>query len=219
MVNVRMRSPEKVRRETGTINPRRMSDIDCAGSWYRRAIRSLLIGSLLLCAGSIDALDENRLWLPKSWQRLYLDLKSAALNVEAMERCDTVLEGTVDIDRSTEEQPIFRIRCRQRSGKTFVQVVGLEQEEDPRETEIEEMKREMWVRCERAFQQKTRLMNKVSKLGNGMPEPDPYTENLVKFVLDFDSEGVQGEKLQFRAVCTIKKGKNLKMSLGRRPTS
>lgn len=78
---------------------------------------------LLSLPGSLVALDEERLWLPVSHEKLYLHLKKAALNAEQLDRCKQVLRGTVDFEQGTEDKPIFRILCRQPNGKTYNEMV------------------------------------------------------------------------------------------------
>ena len=89
----------------------------------KRFIFQLFIGFSLLSTPLVVALDEQRLWLPSNYERLYLALKKSAVMAEKLDRCDTLLRGTIDLDSSTPENPIFRILCRQPDGRTYNEMV------------------------------------------------------------------------------------------------
>ena len=68
-------------------------------------------------------MNEDRLWLPTSHEKLYLKLKSSADTVAELERCKVILRGTLDFEQSTAEIPIFRFLCRQENGRTYNELV------------------------------------------------------------------------------------------------
>ena len=76
--------------------------------------------SALLASGAAHAaIDENRLWLPRTHVQLRPDLLAAAQFAEQSEECVEVLSGELDSSRSTEDAPVFRIVCRNEAGFTY----------------------------------------------------------------------------------------------------
>lgn len=198
-------------------------------------------GVTLICASTL-ALDEERLWLPRSYQTLYLSLVDSALAAESLERCVDVLDGTIDLAQSTKDKPVFRIRCRQENGKTYSEMVDgisfktlttpqaevevltadeLEllkiEEARLREEERVAHLRRMWQECDHSIREKTRLMNNVKRLTEEMPEPQVKEDNQTIFTLDFDAEDISGEKLQYRVHCAIRDEQLVELSIGKRP--
>jgi hypothetical protein len=176
------------------------------------------------------ALDPQRLWLPVRYQDLHPSLVKAAETAEALDRCVTVMEATVDLEQSRPEHPIYRILCRQENGRTYSEMVDglsfatlttikvvepeltpeeqallLRQEEERREAEIAQHKIDAWTACRQSLVESTRLMMELqwlTDLDDGAVEPVEFNEALVRFVLDFDARGVLGEALHYRAECS-----------------
>jgi hypothetical protein len=199
--------------------------------------RALLIyeicaSSLLLCAAPTFALDPQRLWLPTRYQTLYLPLVKAAETAEALDRCVTVMEGTIDLEQSRPEHPIYRILCRQDSGRTYNEMVdGLTfvtlttqqiaapeltpdeqelqrlQEEERRLAEIARYKTEAWETCRQGLLQSTRLMLELRWLVDlESVEPESFSDEIARFVVGFDASSMQGEALHFTGECTYSAG-------------
>lgn len=179
-----------------------------------KLLRDLCLISLPLAVSAVHAeeLDESRLWLPKNYERIYLDLKESAKAALKLDRCVKVVRGTVDLEQSSKEHPIFRIQCRQENGRTYNEMVDglskktlttVEIDESQDESELEERQKVFWRQCEKAFNTKTRLFQglKVSEGGN---VPREFSESSAKYVIDFDAEDMHGQSLQYRAICVAK---------------
>ncbi|WNO10154.1 hypothetical protein [Teredinibacter sp. KSP-S5-2] len=186
----------------------------------------LAIGLWLTPVLSGLAFDENRLWLPSQYQTLYLDLKKAAEVAESIDRCVVVLDGTLDLDRSSDGHPVYRILCRQQNGKSYNEMVDgvsfrtlttkvpivleptaeeLEQmrlaEERKRAEELRIWKLNMWKLCQSTFTDKTSLMINLVLITQNQPEPNYIDESRIQYIIDFDAENQQGDKLRFRSIC------------------
>jgi len=187
--------------------------------------------NLLLCT-SASALDPERLWLPIRYQILYLPLIKAAEAAETLDRCVDVMEGTIDLEQSRPEHPIYRILCRQESGRTYnemvdgltfatlttQQVVPAEptpeelelqrlQEEKRRLAEVAQRKAEAWNACRQKLLKSTRMMLELQWLGDlTVVEPSLFDEEVALFLVDFDARGMAREALRYTAECSYKAG-------------
>lgn len=193
-----------------------------------RASASLL-GVALLCSSThIIALDTSRLWLAQTHQKYYLDLVRAARGAEALDRCESVLAGTLDREQSQVDHPYFRILCRQENGVSYNEMVDgltfetlttvvidpppLTEEEKERlriEAEaraklaLEERKSIAWGECTSQLQQQTQMMMNLVVLTQSQPEPSMLSDTAIVFVTDFDAKDTWGKNLQYKAVCTV----------------
>lgn len=68
---------------------------------------------------AVWGLDASRLWLPVSYKQYHFELLASGLVAEAQRECESVVEGTADLDRSAPEKPVFRVLCRNADGRTF----------------------------------------------------------------------------------------------------
>ncbi|VUD52622.1 hypothetical protein TDB9533_01667 [Thalassocella blandensis] len=185
----------------------------------------MLIASLGASSSSL-ALDESRLWLPGSYVTHYLKLKEAALLVEELERCKVVLRGTIDLEQSSEDRPIYRILCRQENNKTYNEMVDgstmetlttrvvvedklsaeeLEQkrlEEEKRlAEELKLQKLNAWSQCAEVLNKKVALMDAVEWIGDYPPEPDEFADGNGLFTVNFNAKDVYQQALKYRATC------------------
>lgn len=184
-----------------------------------------LIVLLLMCSNPIVsvALDKERLWLPVKYQGLYLSLVHAAETAEMVDRCTTVIEGTLDLEQSTSEHPIYRILCRQDNGWTYNEMVdGLtfatlttpDVDADElasallREQKEVARQREAWQICRDLMVERTRLMMGLNWLVgiSDHREPDFISADEVSFVIPFDARGMSDERLHYAAQCTFQEG-------------
>lgn len=205
---------------------------------------ALVCVQLLPFAVSAFALDEERLWLPQSYQKHYLKLKDAALAAESLNRCVTVLDGTIDLQQSSDVHPIFRIRCRQQNGRTYNEMVdGLTNETlttsksvdaGPSEEELrllEEQRRLEYRRASVAHMQKLCYQRFLDKSGlmlnargpqpENMPEPYSYENEgsedaRALFSFDFEAQDAAGVPLKFTAHCEAGEQAVINMEFGRR---
>lgn len=191
--------------------------------------KQFFIPPILIFASLPDfsmSLDENRLWLPISYQTEYLKLKEAALKAESLERCESILEGTLDTDRSIDGVVLFRLRCKQPDGRIYTEMVDGVTMETLTTSEIEvvhkneegeQRKQTMWQACAEELQQRTRLMINI-EMTEEMPIPDPVDEQTAKFIKNFTAEGVGGEKLSFQAVCiSSDREEGMELKIGKKP--
>lgn len=110
----------------------------------------MLCASVLLAASPFGwSVTNERLWLPQEYRIHYIKLKEAALVVEALDQCNEILRGTLDLDLSTTEHSYYRFLCRQPDGVTYSEIVdgitlvprSMAAEEPPPETTKELEKR------------------------------------------------------------------------------
>lgn len=111
-------------------NPMLLSSIRlyhlCLASTGRKRFPGLLLVLLGFYCPVVSGLDESRLWLPISYKHYYFELLASGLVAEDQHECASVVEGTVDLDRSKRDKPVFRLLCRNSEGRTFnVLVDGL----------------------------------------------------------------------------------------------
>lgn len=192
-----------------------------------RAFASVL-GFAALCNSAL-ALDVSRLWLAQSHQKYYLDLVRAARAADALERCETVLAGTLDREQSQADHPYFRILCRQANGRSYNEMVDglsfetlttvvveppplteederrLREEEEARvKAALERRKADAWKACSQQLQQQTQMMIDMVLITQAQPEPASLDDNEIIFHTAFDAKNAWGKKLQYQALCSVK---------------
>lgn len=194
-------------------------------------MRYLSVLALIAVSSPGHAFDESRLWLPAKYQTLYLSLVKAATAAEELDRCVAVVEGTVDLEQSQPNHPIYRIQCRQESGRTYNEMVdGVSfatlttakviepeltaeqqemlriQEEIQRQEEIATRKRHAWQECHKKIIDRTQLMMDLTWNTeiDGSKEPETYTEEEMHFTVDFDARSMWQEPLHYTAECTVR---------------
>lgn len=195
---------------------------------------------LVLLSPCAVALDESRLWLPVTYQTHYLQLIQAAAAADEVDRCVTLLEGTIDTEQSVPGHPIYRILCRQENGQSYNEMVdGLTYETlttpkvvpvvmsaDERERrrlkeearlqeERQRHKHSLWLACQQALLERTALMANLKWLSDKEPEPITFDGTDAVYRVDFDAEDVWGKALYYRAVCTATPD-NVELNLGKR---
>ena len=206
--------------------------------------RSLLIGVIPFCLSAASgAVDNDRLWLPAKYGGLFLKLKEAAeLTEQKVDRCQKVMRGTIDLEQSTNEKPIFRILCKQESGLTYNEMVdGLNMvtlttpippEKTPEElaeearlkAEAEALEKEkafikareeLWVACNDMLDQKIEYMHNVVKLTEGIPARTGDFNDLaeVRFLINFNAEDMDGNALRYQATCRKSEDKNVRLKV------
>lgn len=198
----------------------------------------ILVGVLV---SSANAVDDERLWLSASHSLLFIDLKEAALAAENLERCVSVVEGTIDLDDSKPGHPIYRILCQQKNRRTYNEMVDgisfatlttkIEVPVLPSENELEalriaEEKRKQEAKdvrieslssiCEQAINDKTRLMKGVVWLTALPVQPIDMDETSARFTVDFDAKDIHGGVLKYRANCYFADGDKLTLRVSAR---
>lgn len=82
-------------------------------------LRQLSLIALLFTGSWAYAVDQERLWLPKSYSELKPKLLAAAQQAEASDRCITVTAGEMIVSKNTTEDYYFLITCRDQHGNTY----------------------------------------------------------------------------------------------------
>lgn len=195
------------------------------------------LSSLIALAASLStyAVDESRLWLPSNYERQYLKLVSAAKAAESLDRCVKMIRGTIDLERSSSEHPIFRIQCRQENGRTYNEMVdglsfetlttpvvvekqlspdeieALRLEEERKKLEaLENAKLDFLSRCKTELASQSKLF--IGKeLLEDKPEPQEFSLESAKYYLDFNAEDINGVSLKYRAICWV--GESVKLKI------
>lgn len=206
---------------------------------FKRLASLALLG---LVAPAASALETDVLWLPKSYQGLYLNLVEAAEAAEALERCVSVLEGTLDRQQSQPEHPIYRILCRQDNGRSYNEMVDgltlntlttqesveeelsaealerIEREEQARrEAERQRRQAALWQSCHAALINRTSMMIDREWVSDPEPEPQTFDGEVAVFLVDFNAQSVWGKALEYRARCRADTAGNLDLKLLKRP--
>lgn len=205
---------------------------------------SSLIGvpltAMIICAAA-NAVDDKKLWLPSKYAKQFLELKKAAEAAEALDRCVDLVSGTIDLDQSKPNQPIYRFLCRQENGRTYNEMVdGVSfktlttvivepKEPTPEELEAirlaEEKRKEeerkariahLWGLCEAKLKEKTRLMADVSWLEPFPPGPELLEEHKASFYIQFDAISMDGVALKYEARCKFSEEDRLRVKISGR---
>lgn len=80
----------------------------------------VLISIFFVSSEPAFALQESRLWLPKKYRYFMPRLIIAATEAEESSDCVEIVDGQLDVGRSTDTQPLFRIICRNPEGVTYI---------------------------------------------------------------------------------------------------
>lgn len=196
----------------------------------------ILIVFILLRPFYAIALDEERLWIPSNYEHLYLDLKELAIVVEALDRCETVLRGTLDFDASAlPDDPVFRILCRGTNGRTYNEMVTPQKiwtESEMEENKAKKAKalllvqNEMQTKCDMRLSEDVALFNALQRKQASFLlikfEHSSFSDDFVVlnpngvFQMDFDAADMYGVKLEYRAMCYIESGAITKMAIKKR---
>lgn len=181
-----------------------------------------LVGlNLLIACAASHAVDEGRLWLPVKYQSLHSSLIKAASAADEVDRCLVVAEGTLDLEQSKPEHPVFRILCRQENGRTYNEMVdGLsfatlttpkktESELFPDESEqFRLQKLDAWQQCRALLIEHTRLMQNLVWLRDldTPPEPEFYSAEEIRYSISFDARSAWREPLHYVGQCIVRQG-------------
>lgn len=198
----------------------------------RRSLTSLcLLGVLLAAAGPVVAVNEGRLWLPRAHLQLQPYLLAAAKLAEQSPECVEVISGELDLSRSTETAPVFRVVCRNEAGFTYgvrvmnagapdatlekVQGRGVPAKSplSPRANKKDDGtpaaaradaadEESVLRRCEDALRRRTSGMTGVG-IDMSTSQRTTTPDGATHYDIDFDARDPSGEPLLFRAVCHV----------------
>jgi hypothetical protein len=165
------------------------------------------------------ALDENRLWLASSQKKLWPELVRAAQAAESLDRCEKIMEGTLDREQSKPDHPIYRILCRQPDGRNYNEMVDgvtfITLTTPPPRTELTEEEKELarqhqlaletkaWQRCYAEIQERTKLMLDRVLLVNEQPEHTLSEAGELEFVVPFDAKSISRVSLRYVSTCSV----------------
>lgn len=163
------------------------------------------------------------LWLPKSYKHAMPKLELAVAEVLKSPRCEQVLKGTINIDLSSIEQPVFKILCRDKERKTYVTVLEGNSLAVYDRTKsryhrgpTERSMREYWSTCQKAVNDMYEDFRTIKVLTKRRPEPILYKDGTVGIVINFDAISLIGEPLAFRAECVFSSGTSYRLRLSGR---
>lgn len=196
----------------------------------------MLIILKLLIPPYVIALDEERLWVPSNYEHLYLELKESAIAVEASDRCESVLRGTLDFDASAlPDDPVFRILCRGTNGRTYNHMVMPEKIWTQAEIEENTVKKakallllqnQMQAKCDvhlsedialfNALQRKQASFSRIKFTYSSVSDDFVVLDPRGVFQMDFDAMDMYNVKLEYRATCYIERGIITKMAIKKR---
>lgn len=185
--------------------------------------RGFLVSSVLLLSFSSQLGAEPYLWLPKSYKDQLPALKKAALIAADNPRCEQVLKGSVNIDLSSHELPVFKILCRDKNRKTFsllldgVDFLAYDRSRSRyHQGPSERSMREYWDNCNKAVAGMYEDFRTIKILTKSRPEPVLYKDATVGITIDFDAISLIGEPLAFRAECVFSSGTSYRLKLSGR---
>ncbi|MCV6626208.1 MAG: hypothetical protein OIF38_08935 [Cellvibrionaceae bacterium] len=163
---------------------------------------------------------EAYLWLPASYKSQLPALQAAAEVAATNPRCLTLLKGTINVDHSTQEAPVFRFLCRDKNRKTFGFLLDGKSYKafDPSDSRFhkgpsERSMREYWSSCQRAISDMYEDYRTIKILTKKRPKPILYQDATVGIAIDFDAISLIGEPLQFRAECIFNSGTSYRIKL------
>ncbi|TQV80142.1 hypothetical protein FKG94_10770 [Exilibacterium tricleocarpae] len=165
-------------------------------------------------ASAAPAIDDSRLWLPKSYEHYFPKLRKAARTAAQTERCESVLQGQLHRERSRPDHPVYRITCRDSERISYTVVIdGLTYRDltPPRQrrqqhtpAQLEALRHEQyWEICRRELDQRTKRMLALVWLTDTMPQPDQSVPLQDVFTVDFDAQNIQKQRLRYRALCSF----------------
>lgn len=197
-------------------------------------LRRLILASSWLLGGTagsnVHGLDESRLWLAHSHSKYHIRLVRAAKTVEIMDRCQEVIEGTLDTAQSRSEKPMFRILCRQRNGKSYNEMVDgmtfevitrpkpvaresssgqlqLSAVELRERAEQRRRARTLWQLCDKAIRNRSKLMMEFKWASPSAPKPLSIDAGSAVFEAYFDAKDIWGQGLFYKANCKVEADK------------
>lgn len=165
----------------------------------------------------VAALNSSALWLPAAYQKLAPELRQAALKLEADERCEKVLRGSLHDSTRSLEEATFLLICRDPGRRTFSVLADantLELEFPIAEIQLaeeavkssDEVLRErvelLRGECEQLFNQKTRFMKSLHRIDEGAPAVPEVEGEQISFFMPFDAQSLQGNPLRYEAICS-----------------
>ncbi|HEY7773930.1 MAG TPA: hypothetical protein VIC26_12175 [Marinagarivorans sp.] len=145
-------------------------------------------------------LDEKALWLPVKYQGYYIKLVTAAQAALNQPRCIEVKQATLDLRQTTPERPLFRILCRQASGKTYTEMI-----EGNNYTSLTP-KKSSAMACRQLLIAKTQQMVGLTWLHKKGESLTSSQAGVERYQWDFDAVSVDGVPLHYRAICESRLG-------------
>ncbi|GAA6150835.1 hypothetical protein [Pseudoteredinibacter isoporae] len=181
--------------------------------------RCIFIFSLLFYTTASKAADPY-LWLPTSYKGKLPQLKQAVEVARENPRCSRVLKGTVNVDLSSQQVPVFKILCRDDERKTFSLLLDGTSFKTYDRTKSrfhkgpsERSMREFWTACNKAVADMYEDFRTIRVLTRERPEPTLYKDATVGIAIDFDAVSLIGERLAFRAECIFTSGTSYRLKL------
>lgn len=178
----------------------------------------LSVGLFLLPAPSWGAIPY--LWLPASYKEKMPELKKAVEVARTNPRCSKVLKGTVNVDLSSIEAPVYKLLCRDDKRRTFALLLDGADFTTYDRTKSrfhkgpsERSMKEYWTSCNRAVTDMYEDFRTIRVLTRKRPKPTMYKDATVGISIDFDAVSLIGERLEFRAECIFTSGTSYRLKL------
>ncbi|WP_394201192.1 hypothetical protein [Marinagarivorans algicola] len=140
-------------------------------------------------------LNEDKLWLPRRYQKYHLPLLRAAKVALAQPRCYEIKRGSLDLRQSEPKHAIYRFLCKQASGKTYSEVIdGVTFQSLVPRPSSEIVCYELLMAQVKMMKQVRWLNDTALTAGDGEPE---------RYEWQFDSVAVDGQPLKYSALCQL----------------
>lgn len=160
-------------------------------------------------------LNENALWLPMKYQGHYIQLVGAAKAALALPRCVEVKQARLDLRQSTPERSMFRILCRQASGKTYTEMIegGSFQSLTPEKNSV--------VACHTLLLEETQMMMDLSWVADTSEAANSQVDSSggEHYLWDFNAKALDGGVLHYRAECYVPMGGSPSLTINARRKS
>ena len=160
------------------------------------------------------------LWLPKSYQHLYLKLLDAADAAQSDEYCKKLVSGYLLEKKSTNKHPIFEFRCKTQDKKaiklevdglslavknTYMEKVKLmeQQEKERKEQLLKEKQKEFWPLCYESIKQRLSYFEGVDIVSSIPPNMDTSNQEKTAFSLSFNAISQAKKPLNYTIRCLV----------------
>jgi hypothetical protein len=181
-----------------------------------------VLALLLLLPLAAQAVDADRLWLPKKYRHAMMKLENTAFNAESSERCTEVTEGRIDVYKSTDQRYYFIITCRDKLRKTYnisyyypvegtaPELVNEQKLPEPEPELLAEQEPQVpmisgddaWQLCLAALQKRSAGMLDVLMMEEN-PEPGMAPKEQYDYEIPLDAKDPRGTRLRYKGVCKV----------------
>lgn len=177
----------------------------------------------------VYALDTKSLWLPRGYQAATKPLIQTASALEKTDRCNKVIRGQLNVDRTTKKNYYFMITCHDKYGRSYntsytypVGIIGAEptmvyQQKERKNQQCQNYSGlldgdRIWNYCVKKLKDKTASMIKPVFMEEN-PEPGLGKLSKYHFEIPFDAQDMAKRRLRYKGVCEVTNKPNCNFNL------